>query len=293
MSEAAIPVDLLNPGQVFACLGLMEAAEILCGPCEGEFLYQAPETEARFRLTTGGQADPVRRAVDFLAHASARAYAPHAGYSWNRDWGPPPETRAVYPAPAPDTPASLAIVLSTGDDEIPIEHWLDGPHNGRDNVKFWAGAGGYPGAALARDALTHLTCLGDNTLTDIAGDPFAFSAPMSSSFRFDWRRDYVPLDAGFSLNEHPTMQPVGYPLVELLAAIGLQNARPTRPDPRDKLIYRYAISPARLPISLARAVLGGARIGFPLRTFRMRLDWPGQENQARCIVDAREEETAR
>jgi hypothetical protein len=27
MAEASIPVDLLNPGQVFACLGFMEAAE--------------------------------------------------------------------------------------------------------------------------------------------------------------------------------------------------------------------------------------------------------------------------
>ena len=31
MSEAFIPVDLYNPGQVFACLGFMEAADILLG----------------------------------------------------------------------------------------------------------------------------------------------------------------------------------------------------------------------------------------------------------------------
>ncbi len=30
MASATVPVDLLNPGQVFACLGIMEAAEILC-----------------------------------------------------------------------------------------------------------------------------------------------------------------------------------------------------------------------------------------------------------------------
>jgi CRISPR-associated protein Csb3 len=115
---------------------------------------------------------------------------------------------------------------------------------------------------------------------------------MTSSFRFDWRRDYVPLDAGFSLNQHGAMTTIGYPFVELLAAIGLQNARPQRPDPRDKLIYRYSISSAMLPTAFARAVLGCANIGFPIRTFRMRLDWPGQEGQARCIVEAREEEYA-
>lgn len=40
MAEAMIPVDLRNPGQIFACLGFMEAAEILCGPCEGGFDYR-------------------------------------------------------------------------------------------------------------------------------------------------------------------------------------------------------------------------------------------------------------
>lgn len=35
-----IPIDLLNPGQVFACLGLMEAAEQLLG--EAEARLEAP-----------------------------------------------------------------------------------------------------------------------------------------------------------------------------------------------------------------------------------------------------------
>jgi CRISPR-associated protein Csb3 len=293
MARSEIPVDLLNPGQVFACVGLMEAAEILCGPCEGQFVYDAPATDARFQLSVDGEAPPVRLAVEFLARAKVIAKAPHASYAWNeKSWGTKPEISEVYPAPAPDTPAALAIKLRADDREIPIEHWLDGPHNGRDNVKFWAGSGGYPGAALARDALAILTPLGGNAIADIAGDPFAFAAPMSSSFRFDWRRDYVPLDAGFSLNAHGVMTTVGYPLVELLAAIGLQNARPERPDRSNKLSYRYSVTNATLPIVFARAALGGAEIGFPVRTFRMRLDWPGQEGQARCIVDAREEENA-
>jgi CRISPR-associated protein Csb3 len=31
MSEAVIPVDLFNPGQVFASLGFLEAADVLLG----------------------------------------------------------------------------------------------------------------------------------------------------------------------------------------------------------------------------------------------------------------------
>jgi CRISPR-associated protein Csx14 len=112
---------------------------------------------------------------------------------------------------------------------------------------------------------------------------------MSSSFRFDWRRDYIPLDAGFSPNIHGNMTMIGYPLVEILAALGLQNARPSRVERRDKLAYRYGVSSQRLPLVLARAMLGGEGLGFPIRLFRMRLGWPGQEGQARCIIDASEE----
>ncbi|MFZ3235330.1 MAG: hypothetical protein WA184_08165, partial [Stellaceae bacterium] len=80
-----------------------------------------------------------------------------------------------------------------------------------------------------------------------------------------------------------------YPFVELLAAIGMQNARPARVEARNKLGYRYGVSNTMLPTVFARAVLGGESLEFPIRLFRMRLGWPGQEGQARCIVDAQEE----
>ena len=70
---------------------------------------------------------------------------------------------------------------------------------------------------------------------------------------------------------------------------GCRHARPARLDPRNKLVYRYGVSSARLPTEFARAVLGGGNIGFPIRLFQMRLGWPGQEGQARCIMDAQEE----
>ena len=53
--------------------------------------------------------------------------------------------------------------------------------------------------------------------------------------------------------------------------------RPARIDPRDKLAYRYGVWSARFPTVFARAALGGQSLGFPLRLFRMRLGWPGQD----------------
>jgi CRISPR-associated protein Csb3 len=289
MAEASIPVDLFNPGQVFACLGLMEAAEILCGPCEGKFDYKKSASAATFVLHADGSQDAVSEILRFLVRAEAKAVAPLGSVLSAKKWDVETVQRedVIFPCELPDSPAALPMILSDGECSIPIEHWADGSN--RDNVKFWAGAAGYPGAALARDALNLVRALGDNELGAAVADPFNVSAAQSSSFRFDWRRDYIPLDAGFSPNEHGGIEMVGYPFVELLAAIGMQNARPARVNTRNRLAYRYGVSSAMLPTVFARAVLGGEGLGFPIRLFRMRLGWPGQEGQARCIIDAREE----
>ena len=291
MAEAAIPVDLLNPGQVFACLGFMEAAEILCGPCNGRFACDSAGSSAAFILKVDGAWDPISETLRFLAGAEARAIAPSSSDLSTEKWDV--ETLRsdafLFPCAAPNTPAALPMLLTNGRQSIPIEHWADG--SDRDNVKFWAGAAGYPGAALAQDALNLVRGLDDNALVAAAANPFSVSAPQSSSFRFDWRRDYIPLDAGFSPNEHGGIEMVGYPFVELLAAIGMQNARPARIDARNKLAYRYGVSSSMVPTVFARAILGGESLGFPIRLFRMRLGWPGQEGQARCISDAQEEFT--
>jgi CRISPR-associated protein Csb3 len=288
MAEATIPVDLRNPGQVFACLGLMEAAEILVGPVEGSFGYRRAETNTVFSLAVGGPEDPVERVLAFLRKAEVEAEAPKGSRLSLTKWKLLCHVRKdpVFPAPIPDSPATLPVFLCAEGKRIPIEYWLD---DGRDNVKFWAGQGGYPGAALARDALAPLKLLGHNALAEARTDPFGVAAPQSSSFRFDWRRDYIPMEVGFSPNRHTGITMVGYPLVEILAAIGMQHARPERPNRRDKLTYRYGVSNARTPTLLARAVLGAQSLGFPMRAFRMRLGWPGQEGQARCIIDAEEE----
>lgn len=53
MAENSIPVDLFNPGQVFACLGFLEAAEVLLGDAEGGFDW-SNEGNVRFRLRAKG-----------------------------------------------------------------------------------------------------------------------------------------------------------------------------------------------------------------------------------------------
>lgn len=287
MAEHAIPVDLHNPGQVFACLGFLEAADVLLGDAEGGFDW-SDAANVLFRLHAKGNRNPVEVVLDFLAAAKVFSLTPADAKLETGKWRIPTEVlhdNESFPFPLPPSPASLPARLVADGKALVIDHWGDATE--RDNVKFWAGSAGYPGAALARDALD----LVRDRMHEAVSDPFGLSAPQSSSFRFDWRRDYIPLEVGFSPNEHSELTMVGYPLVEVLAAVGLTNARPKRIT---KLEYCYSVIAVRREDSLIdpillRAALGGAVVPFPQRFFRMKLGWPGQENQARCIIDVVEE----
>ena len=291
MGVSVVPVDLTNPGQVFACLGFAEAADVLLGRAEGAFDWQDSDL-VRFRLAASGDEAPVERVLRFLEEASVSSLAPRGSNNNTGKWEV--ETvvseRSTFPIPDPGSPDKLPARLIDGDGRaIVIDYWGDKTRR-RDNVKFWAGSGGYPGAALARDALD----LVRGRVCEHSADPFGVDALQSGSFRFDWRRDYVPIDAGFSPNAHrKAVVMVGYPVVELMAAVGLTHARPVR---RNKLSYSYGVAGLAggdlYDLIFLRAALGSLHRpfpGMPFRRFHMQLDWPGQENQARCITSVIEE----
>lgn len=297
MAEATIPVELLNPGQVFACLGFLEAADILLGDARGGFDW-SDAGDVRFRLDAGSENNPVETVLSFLSEASVTSRSAATLGIDTTKWSIETTQYSAdtpFPFPPPHSPATLTADLKSdtsrfADRNIEISHWGDSRVlSGRDNVKFWAGAGGYPGAALAHDSLALVA----DRMADANDDPFNLQAEQSSSFRLDWRRDYIPLDIGFSLNSHsgPRFRTVGYPLVEILAAIGLTHARP---EFHTKLLYRYGVLGVGNDGDLfepfyLRASLGAPNLPFPQRTFRMNLGWPGKEGQARCITDVFEE----
>lgn len=298
MAESEIPVDLLNPGQVFACLGFVEAAEVLLGDARGLFDW-SDDLRPVFRVQAAGATPPVREVLRFLSEAEAVGQAVEGSRCfgqndkgkalWNSSWG---KLEAVpreggYPFSDPRSPATVRCVLRRGSAEIVIDYW--GDETRRDNVKFWAGAGGYPGSGLARDALELIA----GRVMEFVDDPFALGAPQSSSFRLDWRRDYIPIDIGYSLNKHSNLVTLGYPVVELSAAIGLCHARPKRIH---KLEYLYEVvgrspdyDPDWLEPRFLRAALGAAPLPFPTRRFRMSLAYPGKEGDARAITTVHEQ----
>jgi CRISPR-associated protein Csx14 len=297
MHEASIPVDLRNPGQVFACYGFAEACEALFDDrCEIRFDYRDRETATTCTILSERTEDTVLEVLRFLHGAKASTVMPNApGFSnahlstakW--DVAEVEGPSGISPSPVPPAPATLPASLESGGRRLIIHQWADSAASGRDNVKFWGGSGGYSASAIARDMLADIAALPATDLDQWSRNPFEYAVTMSGGFRFDWRRDYVPLDAGFSPNKHGNVSMVGFPVTELVAAIGLQHARPVRASRRDKLHYRYAVSSSRLPLPLARPLLGDGDLGFPKRTFVMVLNWPGQAGQSRCIIDAREE----
>lgn len=288
MAQASIPVDLFNPGQVLACLGFAEVADRVLGGARGAFDWSDPRG-VRFRLAAAGGDDPVRAVLDFLDHAEVAALAPCDSPNRVAKFDVP--TRLVAagaPFPTPDAGGvpQLPARLGRGTFHVELHAWADSPQgNGRDNFKLWAGAAGYSGAAFLRDALASAR----GRAVAAAADPFALSADIGSNLRLDWRGGYVPLDAGFSLNEHGGIAAVGYPLVEVLGQIGLSHARPRRVE---KLEYRYAVvggDGVDLPLPLLRLALGDVPLPFPRRRFTMRLGWPGKKDQARAITAVTEE----
>jgi CRISPR-associated protein Csx14 len=288
MAESRIPVDLFNPGQVFACLGFLEAAEVLLGEAEGGFDWGDPE-KVVFVLRARGEAAPVREVVGFLAQADARRLAPanhddrspkekKAAADEARKQGkpippPPPLPRdiavtEVFPEPTSDR-MRLPIQLSSGNfPRIDLTHWADGSR--RDPFKLYAGNRSAFG--IAQDMLAGLKSLHAEKPTELVMSPFGVTVSMGGSFNFDPRGAWTALDVGYSLNDQGHKVDAS-PVVEIMAAWGLENARPREIGLR---LYRYAAWQAPLSPCLARPAIAGALDVMPTRHFVFRLALSGE-----------------
>jgi CRISPR-associated protein Csx14 len=63
MKTTTIPVDLFNPGQVFACLGFLEVADELLGNAEGGFNW-SNSSGSLFELKADCDGNPVEEVLD-------------------------------------------------------------------------------------------------------------------------------------------------------------------------------------------------------------------------------------
>ena len=125
MAEARIPVDLFNPGQVFACLGFLEAADVLIGDAEGGFDW-GDESDVRFTLRTPGHDNPVEAVLNFVATARVNRLGP-VGY---KDL--PPKRSKAGAEDEKDDDHSDGEAVQIGDMALLMEHCF--PSSGGDRM---------------------------------------------------------------------------------------------------------------------------------------------------------------
>ena len=289
MGGKEIPVDLRNPGQLFACLGFLEAADILCGPAEGGFDWRNGE---KFVLDAAGSEHPVKAVLEFLVASSVRRVAPTG-------WTDPPkkgkaskatksedaeddldaiETTCEFPAKEAERMA-LPIRLGGGNvPQISVGHWADG--SGRNTFKLYAG--NRSAAKIAADMLELIRTLWKTQRSAVVKQPLDVLCPMAGSFNFDPRGAWTAIDVGYSPDKHKVRgaNVQASPIVELMAAWGLEHARPDEFDVRK---VRYAVWRDMLPPMLARAALSGSLATIAMRHFRFDLSMSGK-NKVVCFA---------
>ena len=169
---------------------------------------------------------------------------------------------------------------------LSVSHWADG--SSRDDFKLYSGnrsanriatqmLQGVRAKPKKNQSIGDLRNRGLQQLWQeqrqaLLDTPFDVVTPMGGSFNFDPRGAWTAIDAGYS----PNTQKHGIaasPVVEILAAIGLEHARLEQYETRK---VRYAVWGQPLPPMLARAALAGADLKLTMRRFEFELDLSGK-----------------
>ena len=309
-TTASIPVDLKSPGQVLACMGFLEAAEALLGGVEAHFDWTA--AQATFVLHADGDENPFVAVLEFLSKAKLNELTPiryvEGGAADGDDDGEEgttpsePEdgdesddddpgevqgriTTPAFPSGEGDRNA-LPVQLVDEGRRLSVSHWADG--SSRDDFKLYSGnrsanriatqmLQGVRAKPKKNKSIGDLRNRGLQQLWQeqrqaLLDTPFDVVTPMGGSFNFDPRGAWTAIDAGYS----PNTQKHGIaasPVVEILAAIGLEHARLEQYETRK---VRYAVWGQPLPPMLARAALAGADLKLTMRRFEFELDLSGK-----------------
>ena len=235
-----INVDPTNPGQFFACCGLLELADRLWGFAEGWF-----ETGAfHIRTQDAGASLP-----KILQAARNLQLSEYSGLS-------PAEEGDKEEEDSDDETGSLTIASPIS---IQLDWWED------KSIKTWAGS-------MKESKIFLAMC---NAIDPQCTDPFdqggvVFDVPSSQAkktnpgkngkkrepFYFDARRGASAwsIDVGFS-TDALGISTVAHPVVEALCLIGLQRCRPKPTEtPR---VFDYYTWRMPLPIAIVPAAVSG------------------------------------
>ena len=227
-SELSVAVDVTNPGQFYACCGLLELADRMLGGCRSHFdedgLFTISPTKADVRAT--------------LDSVITRLH----------DAAPEPLV--------PDNPMTTPLNLPAPFD-LRLDWWND-DHSGGSELKTWAGQQ----KVVRIVAAMHATLLDEAITKDqllqrsaVLYEPGSRSKTVEP-FYFDSRRaaQAHAIDIGFSPDTQGMEMPV-HSATELLCLVGLQRFRPRRNQDRSRS-YRTWAKPLPTPVAAAVASCG-------------------------------------
>lgn len=279
----SVKVDVTNPGQFFACCGLLELAHRLWPGAEG--LFQRGSDQQIFvvshRDAAGEKSSEVldalgacrieglceedRRERDQLEALKRELKKKGQRLSEHKE-----ERRKLLGTMAREGALFIDSAFSL------TVNWWQTADGEATTVKTWAGQQEiHKVARAAQDALRHITTLeGFFDQAYVLRCPREYRKKKSDDTQpveplyVDARRFAHALDAGFSLDVQGA-EALAHPAVELLSVIGLQRFRPAPTS--TKWVFEYSTWSQPMPASIAPAVVCGALPGYADRRYRFRL----------------------
>ena len=237
-----IPVDPANPGQFFACCGLLELADRLWEGTEGWF------EECRFCFKTEDGASSLKHLLE-----NARSIGISENSQNENDHDNHEENT--------ETDVEIDSITITSPISLTLDWWRD------KSLKPWAGSMDARKIFIAMCAAIESENIDPLNQLQVVFDPIVKAASNGEKkrpkkpkkrepFYFDGRRgaSALPIDIGFS-PDSLKVKTIAYPVVEAMALIGLQRCRP-KPTETSR-IFEYFIWNTPLSISvLPLAVYG-------------------------------------
>lgn len=238
MAELRISFDPRNPGQFYACCGLIELFEIAGKSTRSQFSTDSRKPHfAELIVKSDSELD----LTSVINETRQAVYRPLRRDKADKE----PEKDSI-------APASVSIFGR----EFVLDWWLDEFHSRAVSLKCWAGQ------------MTTQKLISEIPKLLPATEPsFTSSAFTSTRFGVDPQSAWVTLDLGYSPNEQGE-ESRGYPVVEMLAAFGLQGFRPAGNRSNG---FEYALWLSELPLAVARTAAAKPWDGLAAARFRFAL----------------------
>lgn len=220
-ANITVKVDVTNPGQFFACCGLLELADRLWPGAEGWF------ADGEFCIVCAGSVEQLLKAITDT------------------------ELEQIDPNDDMASPMQFADPFN-----LTLDWWTDELAKGK-NLKVWAGS--MRCVRIGRAMQQAMVKVRDpKRLFDHAAvvyDPNQRNKKVEPYY-FDSRRgnNAQSLDIGFA-PDSLKMTAMAYPVVEFLCLVGLQRHRPAQTEHRR--VFNYYSWTEPLPVDIASAAVNG------------------------------------